>query len=946
MKKSFCLLILVCTGLFGCKQTGGIDLSGKWSFKTDPGSKGIQEKWYNSRFEETVLLPGSMATNIKGDDISVKTEWTGQIVDSSWFTSPEYEKYRKAGQIKIPFWLQLNKHYVGMAWYQKEITIPNNWKGKYIQLFLERCHWETSVWVDGKWTGTLNSLGTPHIYDLTEYLTPGKHSITILVDNRIKDINVGQNSHSISDHTQTNWNGIAGKIELQSKPLLHIVNIKVFPDLKKKLIRVKVTVENTAEIEQKATITLLAVTEQGISPEKLNSESTEIFIKGRSAEYDLEYPMGNEPMLWDEFNPNLYRLKVSVENVKKETDSQEVLFGMREIRVNGKQIVVNEKPVFFRGTLECAIFPRTGYPPTDTAEWMRIFRIARSYGLNLMRFHSWCPPDAAFEAADRTGFYLHVECSSWANQGTSIGNGLPVDQFIYDESERMVNAYGNHPSFCMLLYGNEPDGKNMNTWLGSFIDHWKSKDLRRIYSGGAGWPIIPENDFNNVPEPRIQGWGQGLNSIINAQPPKTDYDWRDKISATKPTISHEIGQWCAYPDFKEISQYTGVLKPENFEIFRETLEKNNMGSLADSFLLASGKLQVLCYKADIEAALRTPGFGGFELLDLHDFPGQGTALVGVLNAFWNSKGYVTPGEYRRFCNSTVPLVRLPKLIYTDGDSLIASLEIAHFGKAPLKQMIPSWKLTAEGGEPIADGKLPATDIPIGSSYWLGAIHIQLRGFEKPQKLTLTLSAGEYENSWPVWVYPGKQQEIRDNILVTQSLDQKAVDVLNHGGKVLLTIKKGSIKPEQGGDVAVGFSSIFWNTAWTSNQAPHTLGILCNPKHPAFNEFPTDFYSDYQWWDAMSHSNALLLSDLPPGLKPIVRVIDTWFRNRPLALLFEARIGKGKIIVSGIDLITDSGKRPESRQFLYSLKKYMSSSDFNPSVKINIEDVQRKFLNLD
>jgi hypothetical protein len=945
--KYLSFFFLLFTGFFfSCEKSAIIDLTGKWSFKADPGNKGIQEKWYNDRFDEAVLLPGSMATNNKGEDIDVKTEWTGQIVDSSWFNSPEYEKYRVPGQIKIPFWLQPNKHYVGMAWYQKDISVPKDWEGKYIQLYLERCHWETTVWIDGKMAGTRNSLGTPHIYDLTEFLTPGKHTLAILVDNRIKEINVGQNSHSVSDHTQTNWNGIAGKIEIQAKPRLHIDNVKVFPDLKKKIINVKLTVENTSDTEQKATITLFAAPEQGISAEKLNPLSTGVTIKGRSVEYDLEYPLGEEPMLWDEFNPNLYKLKVAVENDKKETDSREILFGMREISVNGTQILVNEKPVFFRGTLECAIFPETGYPPTDTAAWMRIFRIARSYGLNLMRFHSWCPPDAAFEAADRTGFYLHVECSSWANQGTSIGNGLPVDRFIYDESERMVNAYGNHPSFCMLLYGNEPDGKNMNAWLGSFINHWKSKDLRRIYSGAAGWPIIPENDFNNVPEPRIQGWGQGLNSIINAQPPKTDFDWRDKISTTRPTISHEIGQWCAYPDFKEIPQYTGVLKPENFEIFKETLEKNNMGDLADSFLLASGKLQVLCYKADIEAALRTPGFGGFELLDLHDFPGQGTALVGVLNAFWNSKGYVTPDEYRQFCNYTVPLIRLPKLIYANGDSLNASLEIAHFGDAQLKQVVPEWKITEEDGKIITGGKLAATDIPIGNAYVLGNIHLQLNDFSKAQKLTLTATVGKFENSWNIWVYPDKLQDIKENILVTRSLDRKAVEVLNNGGKVLLTIKKGSIKPEQGGDVAVGFSSIFWNTAWTSNQAPHTLGILCNPNHPAFNYFPTDFYSDYQWWDAMSHSNAILLSDLPPDLKPLVRVIDTWFHNRPLALVFEARVGKGKIIVSGIDFISDSEKRPESRQLLYSLKKYMSSSNFNPSVEINIKDVQQKFLNLD
>ena len=93
--------------------------------------------------------------------------------------------------------------------------------------------------------------------------------------------------------------------------------------------------------------------------------------------------------------------------------------------------------------------------------------------------------------------------------------------------------------------------------------------------------------------------------------------------------------------------------------------------MADSFLLASGKLQALCYKADIEAALRTKNFAGFQLLDLHDFPGQGSAIVGVLNPFWESKGYVTPQEYSEFCNSVVPLARMSKFVFNSGDTLKA-----------------------------------------------------------------------------------------------------------------------------------------------------------------------------------------------------------------------------------------------------------------------------------
>ena len=339
----------------------------------------------------------------------------------------------------------------------------------------------------------------------------------------------------------------------------------------------------------------------------------------------------------------------------------------------------------------------------------------------------------------------------------------------------------------------------------------------------------------------------------------------------KPVVSHEIGQWCVYPDFKEMALYTGVLKARNFEIFKETLQENHMGSLADSFLLASGKLQALCYKADIEAALRTPGFGGFQLLDLHDFPGQGTALVGVLNSFWGEKGYISPKQYSRFCNATVPLVRLPKMIYHSGEALKANVEIAHFGEKEIVNVIPAWKISGSDGNIVLQGTLPEITIPIGNAIKLGEINQPLKSVSAPQKLTLTVSVGEIENSWDIWVYPSSLPEINDQVLITQKLDARAMDVLKNGGKVLLTLKKGSIKPEKGGNIAVGFSSIFWNTSWTSGQAPHTLGILCNPNHPAFAEFPTEYHSNWQWWDAMSHCNAIILSDFPADLKPIVRI---------------------------------------------------------------------------
>jgi len=914
-----------------------IDISGTWKFAMDPSDKGISEVWFNQSLTDSLKLPGSLTSNGKGDDITLTTPWTGQILDSSFYKNPEYAKFREPGNIKIPFWLQPLKYYKGAVWYQKEVVIPENWNDQFVGLFLERCHWESRLWVDNKEVGMRNSLGTPHQYDLTHILTPGKHRLTLYVDNRTKDIDPGVNSHSISDHTQSNWNGLVGQLYLEARPMVNIQYIQVFPDVQNKKITVKVKVQNLTE---KTTSVKLNLAVTGTS----QSESTDFELKKGETILEMNLIMGAEVKLWNEFHPNLYSLEASLKDkTSGKTDFRTTTFGIRDFKAIGNQMTINGQPTFLRGTLECAIFPKTGYPATDVNQWLRIFSVCHAHGLNHMRFHSWCPPQAAFDAADQLGFYLQVECSSWANQSTTLGDGKPFDKYLYEESQRMVEQYGNHPSFCMMLYGNEPGGKNQVPFLTEFVTFWKNKDSRRIYTSGAGWPNLPVNDYLSDSDPRIQHWGQGLGSIINSKAPNTDFDWSYFNSKfQQPVVSHEIGQWCVYPDFKEIAKYDGVMRARNFEMFQETLKDHGMEQLADSFLLASGKLQALCYKADIEAALRTSNFGGFQLLDLHDFPGQGTALVGVLNAFWGEKGYISPAEYKRFCNSTVPLARLKKCIFTNNETFEAAVEVAHFGDGPITACIPEWKITDKTGQIIQSGKFAQTNIPLGNAFKLGNISYPLVSVSTPEKLTLEVTVNNLSNSWDFWVYPAIKEIIsgEENIRIVQKLDAQTAQFLKNGGSVLLNLKKGTLSKEMGGDIQIGFSSIFWNTAWTRGQAPHTLGILCNPKHPALAAFPTEYHSNYQWWDAMSHSGAINISSFPAEIKPIVRVIDDWVTNRPLALIFEAKVGKGKILVSGIDLQTDFDKRQEAQQLFFSLKKYMAGGKFNPKVEMSAEQINK------
>ena len=943
-KRVFGLAIIACLAARALFANETLSLSGQWRFALDRQDTGIRDNWFARILPDKIKLPGSLPEQGVGDPITTNTIWTGGIVDRSFFVAPGFEKYRQPGKIKVPFWLQPETCYAGAAWFQRDFETLPGWQGKRVVLSLERPHWETRVWLDGKMIGTNNSLSTPHEYDLGR-LAPGKHALTIRVDNR-RIVDVGENSHSISDHTQGNWNGIVGDLQLRVTPEVWLEDLQVYPNVASRTVTIMGKIGNATGTGGNGHILFLN------NGQPLDNIVATWTPEGGS--FTAQIPLGDTAALWDEFHPCLQHLTAELGG-----SQCSVVFGFREIATSGTQFTMNGQKIFFRGTLDCCIFPKTGHPPTDVASWKSEIRIAKSYGLNLIRFHSWCPPQAAFQAADELGFYFQVECASWANQSTTLGDGKPVDAWLYQETDRILRAYGNHPSFVLMPYGNEPGGKSVvqsangaddyhggfSGYLARYVAHFKALDPRRLWTSASGWPQLPENQFHVTPDPRIQGWGEELKSRINAQPPETLTDYRGYISRRSvPVISHEIGQWCVYPNFAEIPKYTGYLKPKNFEIFRDRLLASGLGSFATQFLLASGKLQTLCYKEDIEAALRTPGMGGFELLDLHDFPGQGTALVGVLDPFWDDKGYVNAKQYSRFCNSTVPLARLPKRVFTSEEYMTAQIEVAHFGSQSLKAAVATWKLMDDAGNNLANGEFSPQDIPLGNGTSLGEVKVALQKLKTPARyqLVVRLKGTKFENDWQIWVYPAKTVDtLPVNILVTDKFDQAAQDCLQHGGKVLLTIPGDQVRNFDAAPVKPGFSSIFWNTAWTGRQAPTTLGIWCDPKHPALAKFPTDFCSNWQWWYLIHRAGALRMDLLPSDTKPIVRLIDDWVTARSLGLIAQGKIGAGKIIVCGFDL-TRGADDSVSQQLRRSLLDYAASDQFAPATEWSEADVKGLF----
>lgn len=901
------------------KTQDSLLLNGKWRFSMDYEDAGIKEQWCLKELEETIELPGILQNQGYGDDISITTPWNQSLFDKLWFLRKDYKKYAVPGNVKVPFLSQPPKHYLGAAWYQRDIDIKEEWTGKRIVLNLERTRWQTTVWIDDDEKGSLDSLCVPHTYDLG-ILTHGKHRLTIRIDNRTL-MPYRPDAHSVSDAVGNSWNGIAGEIKLYSTTPVWIDNVQVYTDYKNKSAKFKIKIGNITNQAGNGTISIAG-------------NNFDISWCSTGGDFEYEVSLGENVQCWDEFNPSLQHVQVKLLGDNAE-DTKEVTFGVREFETQGSDFILNGRKVYFRGTHDGGCFPLTGYPATDVASWKKIIRTCQDWGLNFIRFHSFCPPEAAFIAADELGFYLQPECGMW-NIFQLDGE---MENRLYEETERIINAYGNHPSFLLFSPSNEPAG-NWKECLPKWVEEWRAKDSRRLYTAESGWawPVEPSKvEGTDYLYMHRSGFGSRGGTLRG----KTGWfgkDYNEAIEGVKmPVLAHELGQWCSYPDYEVMKKFTGYLKPYNYEIFKNSLEAHGMMHKNKDFAMSSGKLQAAIYKEEIEANLRTEHLKGFELLDLHDYLGQGTALVGILDAFWEEKGYISKEAFKTFCNKTVPLARINKRVFTSCETLEATVEISHYGSEPIIGAEPYWKLINSNKEVVSFNKLPKCDIPLGKNFALGNISQSLLEFTVPMKYTLEVGIEntDIKNSWELWIYPSKlNTAIEENRKVVKSL-KEAEEYLAAGLKVLYLPHFSQLDwtcP------ALDPLPVFWNKHMGPTWA-RTLGICCDPKHPALASFPTEDYLSWQWIEIIKGARGINLDNLPQNIEPIVQPIDDWNRNYKLGLVFEAKVGNGKLLICSADIENDLDKRPAARQFKHSLLNYMSSEKFDPKDELTTEDIQ-------
>jgi hypothetical protein len=875
-------LILVCwlaAGLAGAEERV-LPLAGTWSFRLDPQDVGHSENWMaREPGADAIFLPGST------DQAGYGTRTSGP--EKGWLSRPYT--------------------YEGAAWYQKSIAIPEAWRGKRVTLFLERPHWRTEAWVDGQPAGMRNSLATPHVYDLGQ-LAPGPHRLTLCVDNQYR-IDVGRNAHSVTEHTQTNWNGVVGRIELRATDAVWIDAVRLSTVGER--LRIEVTTGG-------GEASIVA---------RMRGKSARARTASRKAELTL--PLDGVRR-WDEHEGALEAVDILLAEGAAR-DSRRIRFGRREIAARGTQFTLNGRPVFLRGTLECNIFPKTGYPPMREEEWDRLFRIARQYGLNHFRFHSWTPPEAAFAAADRAGFLLQVELPVWS---AAVGKDPALNEFMRAEAQRVLAEYGNHPSFTMLCLGNELRGDF--AWMDALVGELKRADPRRLYTfssdhvrrePGATSDYWVTHRAKTGPV-RIHG------ARYTDKMDGTDRDFAAHLAENRiPLVAHELGQWVTFPSYDEIAKYTGVLEPRNLEAFRDQLAARGLADQARAFQAATGRFAWRMYKEDMETAFRTPGFGGFQLLQLQDFPGQGEALIGLLDSFWESKGILSPAEFQRFCNQTVTLARFAKFAWTNQETFTARAQVAHYGKKPIEGATARWSVRDAAGKAVGEGEWKGVNAPLGSVSNLGEIALPLGKVAAATKLKLTveLDAPAVRNEWEIWVYPASLDVAAPAGVLVTSAFEAAKKRLEEGGRVLLLAS-----PKE---TPVRFLPVFWSLSWFPKQ-PGVHGVLCDPKHPALAHFPTGAGSDFEWWDVLEGSRAFVLDGTAEAFRPVVGMIDDYHRNHKLGAVIEAKVGKGRLLATSLDLTRDLAHRPAARQLLYSLQQYAAGDRFAPAQELTAEALEK------
>ena len=879
-----------------------IDLSGPWKCEI-PGQHG------------TVILPGTLDESGFGVPDDPRRQWKAEEVRRLGI-------WREGDPIVTR--LTRKKVFEGLARFSRKLSW-NPPAGCRIFLECERTR-QLRLIINGHEVQPVcpACLSAPCVFEITGLAT-GQDEIVLLSDNSYpgwpRDAIVY--ASAASDETQTNWNGVLGYIRLRTEGMNFISGIRVYPREGEAEVRITLSLSKSLE-------GILRIS----SPALQGDQALRISEPAGTREIRCSAALSGNIRRWDLEEGNLYPLTVSMDGLESRT----VSFGVRDFSAAEGHLVLNGRRIFLRGETNCAVFPETGYIPTDVEVWKTILEKYRSYGVNCVRFHSHCPPEAAFAAADRVGMLMQPELSHWDPEHAFAS---PESRGYYSaEAMQILRHLANHPSFVMLTLGNELHyDEASRDYVACLLDKLREEDATRLYADGSN-PFYgsrgpnPACDFYTSSDDRgrmlratsaeFQGW-------LNRESANAVRDYSAEMAVLRqdsglPVFSFEVGQYEVLPDFREIQDYRGITLPGNLMQAEKKMHAAGLESAWRDMVNATGENALQCYRAEAEAALRTEAFSGISLLSLQDFPGQGTALVGMMNAHLEPKPYdfAKPERFAAFFRDVLPLALLSRYVYTAGEEVRFGVRIANYGKSSLQDSL-SWSLEQEGSV-LLSGRGKASQVPAGTLSAEEEVFFRLSGPAPAARLNLVLRFGGSCNEYPLWMYPDEDPACPADVLECRVLNAEARKTLVSGGKVYLA-------PDSTADalphsVQAQFSPDFWSVCTFPSQSG-CMGQLIDKDHPLFRHFPTDSFSSWQW-QPMACQRALLL---PRRMKAIIAEMDSCTLLRPMAQLFECRCGGGRLMVSSLGL-HQLDRAPNVRALQKAIYDYLGSDLFCPEEELS------------
>ena len=565
-----------------------VDLSGQWQFCLDQNDRGMEGHWEQSsvEFTDDIRIPGILQAQGYGEKISLKTDWVSSLHDPLWYLREEYRWGAEEASVKVPFLCQPPRHYIGKAWYRRSFEIREDQADRFAYLHIECTKWRTFVWVDGEKKGEDLSLCTPHEFELG-VLSVGTHILTVCVDNGMQ-LPYRPDGHGVSDALGATWNGMVGAVELRLVPLVEIRSVQIFPVWPEERNRQEKERQKESSCKIRGDACITGKDERGTGAETYavpgdtcgkikyyariclvnhtHREQPAVLEGADGIKHQLILPRGSfhtelpggksfsQEELWDEFTPVLHETMYRLTSVYG-TDERSCRFGLRSLKVSDGKFLLNGRETYFRGTHFGGEYPMTGYPECGVEWWRAKMRILKEWGLNFIRFHSYCPPEAAFCAADEEGVYLQAECGMW--EQFYQDNAMPKEALR--EAYRILESFGNHPSFVMLSPSNEPAGD----WAGplkEWVEKCRQKDSRRLYTAQSGWPYPGElKEITGTDYVYLHRTGAKGDTMIRNRRGWHGRDYREALQGIRyPVISHELGQWCSYPDYHIIEKFRGI----------------------------------------------------------------------------------------------------------------------------------------------------------------------------------------------------------------------------------------------------------------------------------------------------------------------------------------------------------------------------------------------------